>query len=165
MLCVQRYHDEVILKMLKPCLQILFLRGFICEFLFQQNFSWKEKTHIINLQTSYVGLLLCPKRFHLLFIYRLKVRILEGEKVLSTIRKNSARINKAILRNISIVETSSTDEEVFVSPAPGPLCYNLLIRKWHAVSLPLAITPYFSVDQKKHKRDWKAEKLDTNLSF
>ena len=42
-LCVHSYHDEVILKMLKPCLQILFLRGFICEFLFQQNFSWKEK--------------------------------------------------------------------------------------------------------------------------
>ena len=81
MLCVQSYHDEVILKMLKPCLHILFLRRFICEFLFQQNFLWKEKTHFINLQTSYLGLLLWPKRFHLLFIYRVKIKILEGENL------------------------------------------------------------------------------------
>ena len=66
----------------------------------------------------------------LLFIYRVKIKILEGEKVLSTIKKNSALINKAILRNISRDKNLfSTDEEIFVNPAPRPLCYNLLIRK------------------------------------
>ena len=33
--------------------------------------------------------------------------------------------------------------------------------KWHAVFLPLAITPSFSADQNKYKRNWKVDKMDT----